>query len=276
VFDIGLFFMSNHSCRKKSNTAKPMDLLSRARQLIASGNLATASVIAIAPLATAVSDASITFNTSTQTETAIFGLGTKVDAATFTDFAQSGGSSYTFTLQLGNGTQTDSDIFSSLSKDGRSGSFVLSGSCSGSFDAGEHAVLAYSVTTYLSNGLSSVEYYADTLFISDSAGTCCYFSGGSSRISSSGSTSTVNDTIPIVDFTTYGNSVWAMELRFDWDIENTYPLSYSTSDILKIVVEGTLTTVPEPSSWGLLGASAALGAAAMLRRRKNTLPPAGA
>lgn len=258
-----------------------MNLLSRARSLLESGTLATASVIAISPLATAVTDAALVFDETPQSETSIFnkeaysGSGS-IFTDTTTSFSQSGGSYYSFYASIGGATETDNFIFGSIYNSSRNGNITISGSCSGTLNAGDKVLLDYSVTTLINGVETTTVSYQSTFGAFDSSALGSYAIGASLGDSVGSSTFSGSSLGGDLNSDAGPSGLWIVNIDFDWNLEDYITSGYSGDYTLSIVIDGSLSVVsgvPEPSTWGLIGASAAFGTVLIgKRRKKNKLP----
>jgi hypothetical protein len=263
-----------------------MSLISRAKNLLGSRNISAALVIL--PLPATVATASVTINDSTLSE-----YGTNIYSGAVTSFSDSVTSNtYHFALQIGNGTQTDSQIFGAENNASRSSYLLLSGTTAGSFSVGDTINFSYTIAATLSDlsitqvtytgyavitDTSSIIYAGGGYDIISGSGSVSNaslgFSSNSSGLTSSGSTSTGEiGTGTSTETSVYGSNAWQIFINYDWNIEGLYPSSYSNTEILALSISGSLTTnsaVPEPASWSLMGASAAFAAVFLARRKKT-------
>jgi hypothetical protein len=252
-----------------------MNLLSRARNLLASGRLSAISAIAIAPLATAVSDAAITFGAATQSASSALNMGNASSGASISKnvsgyyITNTGGTSYDFSLNVGD--YSDSAIFGTVLNSTRSGTISLSGACSGSLDANQALLFTYTISTSQSGGYSytystSVTYTA-YVTLCDESGTL--YSVGTTTLG----TNDLTGDLTLTQSSTGTDYTWNIEIGYDWNIDNYLLSGYSDDDYLTMIVSGSITvvSVPETASWGFAGAAGALGAAMLAGRKKKLL-----
>jgi hypothetical protein len=250
-------------------------LMSEARRLMGAGNLGAAAALAILPLSAAVAKAGIVFNngyTADFDQNAANESGSIDNSILTTSSGSSSGSVFTFSFNVP--TSTDAALFSAGNNSDRRGNIQLSGTTSGSFDASESVLLNMTVvTTFASGSKTSVEYAAIYL-VSDDNKTALYEvsgEGGPYGTSTSGN-NTLSIQLPATGSMTYTTAdKWLVIFAYDWSQGEA---TYSTDELLGISVTGTLSvvsSVPEASSWGLIGGATALGAVFIGRRRMKRL-----
>jgi hypothetical protein len=255
-----------------------MNLLSHAKKLMASGRLSAISAIAITPLATAVSDAQITYSIGgTDVNTILHagptsgsGIYISSTGVAFSSANESGDGTYNYSLSA-SFCGYDASVFGAVSNATRSGYFSTSGYCSGSLAAGTSVNLNYWLLTVTSGGTTSAVPCTVNVTVCDDYGNKYVLSGAAMTSAANETDSTTHDLQLVASGTGAANS-WSLEVYYDWNIDDTYPSTYSASDLMMVQFNGILsfaTTVPEPSAWGLFGATAVLGAAAFSRRKKK-------
>jgi hypothetical protein len=219
-----------------------------------------------------------------------------LNSGAYTDFTHSvTNNTLNFSVQFGNGIQTDAEMFSPNSIP-RFSFFDITGTTSGSMSAGDHILFNYTITTTLLSGSTTAVTYNGSAVLTDA--TYDTFAGNDSDWTGSGSVSdvslgtgsTANHTISGTTATggninsyvftktrsssgfagAYDANSYDIRIDSDWNIDDTLGSTFSSSEILAVTITGSMSIVPESSSWGFIGASGALGAALVFSRRKKT------